>query len=380
VEPTLSPQASATSRLGELLARAAADGHTALAWSIVASALSGAGLDAEAVARDAVATGQVAAVLLGQTRAVALTEHVVAEQRVADAVADLVDRDLLRVCPAGTGATSADGTVIDRSHELGSADLGDRLEQAGADAPVLLVGDPDRLGPFGPGAPFRDLLTAAQRWAPHLVVTGPKEEAAADDDESQVTVVRAALRQVRAGELPDVATGQHGLVVIRAPDDAALAHRVTQLVSDSIPRVFGLSAGQICVVTPLVHGACGVATLRPALSGHAEVRLVHELDASTWPAVVAVFPAQSAGVIDRPLVLSAMTPARRHLSIAACAGVDMAATLRLPHRRRTTILPTLLAGWWQPTDLVQSDPVQSDPVQSDLAQEAVEHPSPELQG
>lgn len=357
-------ESSATSRLRELLTRAAADGHTALPWAIVASALSGAGLDAEAVAREAVATGQVAAVLLGQTRALALTEHVVAEQRVADVVADLVDRDLLRLLPQGASDPSARGSSIDRAHELGSADLGARLELVGSDSPVVLAGDPDQLGPFGPGAPFRDLLTAARPWAPHLVVTGRA------DDESQVTEVRAALRQVRAGVLPDVASGQHSLVVTQASDDAALAHRVSQLVTDSIPRVFGLSAAQICVVTPLVHGACGVATLRPALSGHAEVRLVNELGASTWPGVVAVFPAQSAGVLNRPLVLSAMSPAQLHLSIAVTAGVDMAATLRLPHRRRTTILPTLLAELWQPSDLVRSDVVQ----------EAVEHPGPELQG
>ena len=289
----------------------------------------------------------------------ALTEHVVAEQRVADAVADLVERDLLHLIPAGTGEASTAGRRIDQAHELSSADFGDRLEQAGLDAPVTLAGDPDRLGPFGPGAPFRDLLTAAQRWAPHLVVAAPEAH------ESQDPVVQVALRQVRDAELPDVANTQHSVVVTRAEDDDALARRVTQLVRDSIPRVFALSPDQIGVVVPLVHGACGVAALRPALSGHAEVRLVHELGSVTWPAVVAAFPAQSAGVLNRPMVLTALTPAQRHLSIAVSAGVAMAATLRLGHRPRTTMLPTLLAALLGPSDLVQ---------------EAVEHPGAELQG
>ncbi len=325
----------------------------------MASALSGAGLDAEAVAREAVASGDVVAVLLGQTRAVALTEHVLAEQRVADVVADLMDRDLLRVCPSGASDASTDATLIDRAHELGSAELADRLEQAGIDGPVLLFGDPDRLGPFGPGAPLRDLLTAAQRWAPRVVTT------AAADEPSQDLVVRAALRQVRAGELPEVASGQHSVVVTRADDDEALAKRVMQLVTDSIPRVFALSADQIGVVVPLVHGACGVAALRRALTGYAEVRLVQELGSVTWPAVVAVFPAQSTGLLNRPMVVSALTPAQRHLSIAVSAGVGMTATLALGHRPRTTILPTLLAGVLGSSDLVQ---------------EPVEHPGAELQG
>ena len=48
---------------------------------------------------------------------------------------------------------------------------------------------------------------------------------------------------------------------------------------------------------------------------------------SQWPAVVAVFPAEAAGLLSRPLVYTALTRAQRHLSIVHGAGPALASAV-----------------------------------------------------
>ena len=47
---------------------------------------------------------------------------------------------------------------------------------------------------------------------------------------------------------------------------------------------------------------------------------VHRAQGSEWPAVVAVFPEEAAGMLSRPLVYTALTRAQRHLSVVHGAG------------------------------------------------------------
>lgn len=350
MEPALTHSTVPTDPLRDWLRRAAVDGHTALLWTTLLSALSASGVDAESVARAAVVSGEAVAVLLGETRALALAELVRAEQDVADAVELLFDDGRLRLVVArelpGSREEDAPG-VISHAHLLGSADLAGRLREQPAAGTVVLSGDPDLLGPFGPGAPYRDLLAAARRWHPAIVVEDDARPISDNDDSRCASVIADVVRWVRRGQLaPAVTDPDHTVALTGADDDVALARRVGQLVTDSIPRVHHLRGAEIGVVTPLRQGACGVAALQGAVGSQAQVCLTHDAQPATWPAAVAVFPGTSAGVLDRPTVLAALTRAERHLSIAVASGTPMAAAVRLDHRHRTTILPTLLAQIW----------------------------------
>ena len=212
---------------------------------------------------------------------------------------------------------------------------------------------------------------------------------------------------VRVGELPAIEGGPDREVVLvpcRGSEEAA--HRVVQLVTDSIPRVFGTTADQLQVVTPVHSGPAGTqalnrvlkAQLNPgsgrvrgfdvgdrvvATANHPEaepvgfangevgtvlatadnsVRVaftggesdvtgkalgdllhgwaitVHRAQGSEWEAVVAVLPPEAGSMLSRPLVYTALTRARRHLSIVHAAGPALARAIRLvgaePRRTR----------------------------------------------
>ncbi len=70
---------------------------------------------------------------------------------------------------------------------------------------------------------------------------------------------------MREGELPPVDDPTREVVVVRARGSAEAAHRVVQLVTDSIPRVLGVPAGQVQVVTPVHRGGAGTQALNAAL-------------------------------------------------------------------------------------------------------------------
>ena len=57
---------------------------------------------------------------------------------------------------------------------------------------------------------------------------------------------------------------------------------------------------------------------------HGWALTVHRAQGSEWPAVVAVFPAEAAGMLSRPLVYTALTRAQRHLSVVHGAGPALA--------------------------------------------------------
>jgi exodeoxyribonuclease V alpha subunit len=66
--------------------------------------------------------------------------------------------------------------------------------------------------------------------------------------------------------LPPVDDPTHEVVVVRCPKGSTeAAHRAVQLVTDSIPRVFGLSPEDIQVVTPVHRGPAGTAALNAVL-------------------------------------------------------------------------------------------------------------------
>ena len=78
------------------------------------------------------------------------------------------------------------------------------------------------------------------------------------------TIARLAT-SVREGTLPPVNDPSREVVIVAARGSADAAHRVTQLVTDSIPRVLAIPAHQVQVVTPIHRGPAGTHALNVAL-------------------------------------------------------------------------------------------------------------------
>jgi exodeoxyribonuclease V alpha subunit len=73
---------------------------------------------------------------------------------------------------------------------------------------------------------------------------------------------------------------------------------------------------------------------------------VHRAQGSEWPAVVVVLPPDAGRMLSRPLVYTALTRARRHLSVVHAAGPLLARAVRYSGAtpRRTRLVSLLAAG------------------------------------
>ncbi len=287
--------------------------------------------------------------------------------------------------------------VVDETSML-DVELGAALIAAIADAVhLVIVGDPAQLPSIGPGRVLGDLIDSGALPVTELTRLYRQDEGG---------MIARLATAVRAGELPAVADPTHEVVLVGARGSDEAAHRVVQVVTDSIPRVFACETDQIQVVTPVHRGpagtqalnralkaklnpgtgtvrgfdvgdrvvatanhldaeptgyangevgtvlTCGDNTIRVAFTGgeaeisgkalgdllHGWAITVHRAQGSEWDAVVAVLPPEAGSMLSRPLVYTALTRARRHLSIVHAAGPAVARGVRevgsLPRRTR----------------------------------------------
>ncbi|WP_084469251.1 helix-hairpin-helix domain-containing protein [Nocardiopsis trehalosi] len=258
---------------------------------------------------------------------------------------------------------------------------------------LVLLADPAQAPSAGPG-----------RVAADLAESGTVAVAALPDGPEPGPVARLA-GLVAGGELGRVEAPDREVVVVPAASAAEAAHRVVQVVADSIPRAVGVPADQVQVVAATRGGEAGVdalnaackARLNPgsgALGGFdpgdrvlfaadgpgyaagdvgvlragesgpvvdladgsaAEVAdpavlrpgwavTVAAAHGGAWPAVVAVFPPETRG--SRPQVYTAVGTARRHLTIVHAAGPALARAVRESPAitRHTRLIPVLREG------------------------------------
>jgi exodeoxyribonuclease V alpha subunit len=132
------------------------------------------------------------------------------------------------------------------------------LEAMPPSAALLLVGDADQLPSVGPGQVLRDLLQSGAVPAVHL--TEVFRQAAA----SRIVV---GAHRIREGHLPDL-TNPPGTDLFffdaKEPEDAA--RRVVEVVSERIPRRFGLDPRRdVQVLVPVHRGPLGSRALNEAL-------------------------------------------------------------------------------------------------------------------
>jgi len=249
-----------------------------------------------------------------------------------------------RVAHAGAGEVAsqlgvleaAETVVVDGAERLPLDDAAWLLERlaGGGLARLVLLGDPDELDGASPGRFLGDVVESGA--VP--VCTG---------SDVSLTEPSAVLGSaVRSGRLPDLDPAERAVVVTPAADPAQAISRASQLVTTSVPRVFGVEPAATRVATLRTGGDCGVAALRNALEDAAPFVQVGTLDTVSGgfcEALVLVLPAESAGSLTRAHLLSAAACAARHLSIVHQAGPALAdAVARVPRTRRRTRLATIL--------------------------------------
>lgn len=296
----------------------------------------------------------------------------------------------------------ADVVVIDEASML-DVELAAALFESIADGThLVIVGDPAQLPSIGPGRVLGDLLDTKILPITHLSTLYRQSEGG--------SIARLAT-SVRGGTLPPVNDPTHEVVVVTARGSGEAAHRVVQLVTDSIPRVFGTGSDQIQVVTPVHKGEAGTQALNRALKavlnpGRGAVRgfdmgdrvvatanhldaeptgyangevgtvvsvgdnsltvafsvgesniagkslndllhgwaiTVHRAQGSEWETVVVVVPPEAGNMLSRPLIYTALTRARTHLSIVHAAGPGLArAVEQIGEKPRRTRLWSLV--------------------------------------
>ncbi|GAA3203809.1 helix-hairpin-helix domain-containing protein [Actinocorallia longicatena] len=248
---------------------------------------------------------------------------------------------------------------------------------------LLLIGDPGGLASHRPGRVLADLIDSG---------TIPVTEFPPDDDP-----LAHFVEEVRIGAWTEVDAPGHEVVIVPVADGREAAHRLSQLLADSIPRALGIPTSDVQVLTPALQGtaalntalkarlnpgpgACGgfdvgdrvlVAVPLPGApagetgtvtaaaadgltfdspAGAVKVPAAHlprlrhgwaipvqQAVGTRWPAVIAVFP--TADALTQPLALTAFTRARRHLSVVTAAGPALpdAIAAQAPVVRRTRL-------------------------------------------
>lgn len=241
---------------------------------------------------------------------------------------------------------------------------------------LVLLADLDQAPSAGPGQVVRDLLaseTVTSATVPSTPAPGP---------------ITAMAELVAAGEWGDVSAPHREVAVVPADSGEEAAHRVLQLLMDSIPRALGIPAVETQIVTATRGGEAGADTLNAACKARFNpgvgrvdgldsgdrvrfttdgpsyaagdvgyVRALGDSDAtvdmangtvatnvdrrklrlgwavtvadahgSHWPAAIAVFDPRASG--SRPQVYTAATRALRHLSVVHAAGPGLAQAVR----------------------------------------------------
>ncbi|MFJ2649579.1 helix-hairpin-helix domain-containing protein [Streptomyces sp. NPDC087420] len=258
---------------------------------------------------------------------------------------------------------------------------------------LVLSGDPGVLWSAGAGRVFGDLLAA--RVCPQIASRTPDPGP-----------VGELVSGIGIGELNQVAAPGKEVVIVPVRDAGEAVHRTVQLVADSVPRAFGLAAGQTQVITVGHGGSAGTRALNTALKErlnpgpgrfggfdpgdriayvpapgrtlqgsvvsadaeglhlecggaavvvpkdrvesavrHGWALTAHQAAGMRWEAAVVVLPGDAAQGLSRPWVYTAFSRGDRHLSVVH--GVDEALPRAVAEgvpRERVTRLRGLVEG------------------------------------
>ena len=154
----------------------------------------------------------------------------------------------------------ADVIVVDEVSMLGVVLAHHLVKAVRSPTRLILVGDPDQLPSVGAGNVLADLLACAA--VPAFRLTEVYRQAA---ESGIVTNAHKVLR----GEWPAFAGGDapyEDFYWFPAEDEGAAARRVVEVVTERIPRRFGLDwVSEVQVLAPMYKGECGVDHLNERL-------------------------------------------------------------------------------------------------------------------
>lgn len=280
--------------------------------------------------------------------------------------------------------------VLCEAMSVGAARAAELASVCADDAHLVLLADPNQAPSATPGQVVVDI--AASRTA-HVA------EVADEDAPGPIAELAAG---VASGGVPEVEAPGREVVRVPAASAEEAAHRVVQLVTDSIPRALGIGAEHVQVVTAREDGPAGARAVNAAckerlnpgpgahggfdvgdrvlfaaegpgygpgdtghlrgVDGGAVVELVGggrvkvtdpaalrpgwavtvaAAHGGRWPAVVAVFPPEVP--VSRPQVYTALTRATRHVSLVDATGGGLETGVREnAAKERTTRLVRIL--------------------------------------
>ncbi|MFD7318087.1 helix-hairpin-helix domain-containing protein [Streptomyces sp. NPDC059883] len=262
---------------------------------------------------------------------------------------------------------------------------------------LVLGGDPGVLWSAGAGRVFADLLAA--RVCPQIASRTPDPGP-----------IGELVSGIGIGELHQVEAPGKEVVIVPVRDAGEAVHRTVQLVAESVPRAFGVNAGQTQVITVGHGGSAGTRALNASLKQrlnpgpgrfggfdpgdriayvpspgrtlqgavvaadadglrldcegtavvvprervesavrHGWALTAHQAAGMRWPAAVVVLPGDAARGLSRPWVYTAFSRGDRHLSVVH--GVDQAlphAVTDVPFQERTTRLRPLIESLLAP--------------------------------
>ena len=269
-------------------------------------------------------------------------------------------------------------------------------------AHLVVVGDPAQLPSIGPGTVLGDLIDSAVLPVTELLTLYRQHEGGAiarlatavragglpavDDPDREVVVVPARnsaegaqrVVQLVTDSIPRVFEVSGSELQVVTPVHAgpagtqALNRELKKVLNPGAGRVRGFDVGDRVVATanhmdaaPFGYAngevgtvvSAGEKSLRVAFTGgdadvsgkalgdllHGWAITVHRAQGSEWDAVVVVLPPEAAAMMSRPLVYTALTRARRHLSVVHAAGPALVRAVRqVGARPRRTLLESLM--------------------------------------
>ncbi len=313
----------------------------------------------------------------------------------------------------------ADLVVVDEASML-DCELAAALIAAIPDGThLVIVGDPAQLPSIGPGRVLGDLIDSGTVPMTELTTLYRQTEGGAiarlaiavragdllrvDDPTHEVVVVpargseEAARRVVQlvTDSIPRVFDCDGDQVQVVTPvhkgpaGTQALNRALKAVLNPGTGTVRGFDKGDRVVATAnhidaeptgYANGevgtvlACGDNSLRVAFTGgesdisgkaladllHGWAITVHRAQGSEWEAVVAVMPPEAGSMLSRPLVYTALTRARRHLSVVHAAGPMLARAVKhigsIPRRTRlAALLQTEIAAIKTPVAVPEQD-------------------------
>jgi exodeoxyribonuclease V alpha subunit len=313
----------------------------------------------------------------------------------------------------------ADLVVVDEASML-DCELAAALIAAIPDGThLVIVGDPAQLPSIGPGRVLGDLIDSGTVPMTELTTLYRQTEGGAiarlaiavragdllrvDDPTHEVVVVpargseEAARRVVQlvTDSIPRVFDCDGDQVQVVTPvhkgpaGTQALNRALKAVLNPGTGTVRGFDKGDRVVATAnhidaeptgYANGevgtvlACGDNSLRVAFTGgesdisgkaladllHGWAITVHRAQGSEWEAVVAVMPPEAGSMLSRPLVYTALTRARRHLSVVHAAGPMLARAVKhigsIPRRTRlAALLQTEMAAIKTPVAVPEQD-------------------------